>query len=408
MSDFQSGSSLQQLVAEIKSPSLASDFSERPDSSEYCVARASLNDAANDLLLLVNGPRAHFRSLFCYHHDLAAFQIAFDHDFFNKVPLQGAISAAQLAQRVNFDQDRVERIIRFLSTHRVFTETERGTFMHTPYSAIFAKDPEIFAAAHYQLDEFFKAAAEASEATRSFPYQSDHLHSAFTKRFGVPLFQYYSQNPPLAARFGRALKGVAKLDRQVHELKDGYAWENFRGGKIVDIGGASGHASIWLARIYPHLEFIVQDGSDNLLAQGKAQNLDDLDGRVQFMSHDFFDPQPDLDAGAYFIRQVVHNWNDADCIRILRNIVPALKKCGTGTPLLINEMVLPESGEKSRYEEHMMRQVDMLVMVSLGSKQRTLRDFQLLLHEADSRLQIVRVYGEGSMALLEVHLVEEE
>lgn len=150
----------------------------------------------------------------------------------------------------------------------------------------------------------------------------------------------------------------------------------------------------------------MQDGTEELLAQGRAQNLSDLDGRVQFMSHDFFDPQPELNAGAYFIRQVVHNWNDADCIRILRNIVPALEKCAPNTPLLINEMILPEPGEKSRYEEHMLRQVDMLVMVSLGAKQRTLREFQRLMHEADPRLVIVRVYGTGSMALLEVHLVQ--
>ena len=150
----------------------------------------------------------------------------------------------------------------------------------------------------------------------------------------------------------------------------------------------------------------MQDGSEDLLAQGKAQNLSDLDGRVTFMEHDFFDPQPELNAGAYLIRQVVHNWNDADCIRILRNIVPALEKCGPDTPLLINEMILPEPGTKSRYEEHLLRQVDMLVMVSLGAKQRTLKEFQQLVHEADPRLQIVRIYGTGSMGLLEVRLVQ--
>lgn len=154
------------------------------------------------------------------------------------------------------------------------------------------------------------------------------------------------------------------------------------------------------------MEFIVQDGSEDLLAQGKAQNLSDLNGRVVFMEHDFFDSQPDLNAGAYFIRQVVHNWNDSDCIRILRNIVPALEKCAPNTPLLINEMILPEAGTRSRYEEHMLRQVDMLVMVSLGAKQRTLKEFQQLMHDADPRLQIVRVYGSGSMALLEIHLVQ--
>jgi hypothetical protein len=159
-------SSIRELVAQIKKqaeeiekqlelsgfpePTLENNFTERPDGPEYAAARASLNDAANDLLMLVNGPKAHFRSLFCYQHDLAAFQIAFDHDFFNKVPLGGSITIPQLAERVSFDEDRVGRIIRFLTTHRVFAETNPGVFEHTAYSALFAKDPEIHAAAHYQ------------------------------------------------------------------------------------------------------------------------------------------------------------------------------------------------------------------------------------------------------------------
>jgi len=159
-------SNLLQLVAQIKQhtediekqlhlsgypvPSLTNDYPSRPDTAEYAAARASLNDAANDLLLLVNGPKAHFRSLFCYQHDLAAFQIAFDHDFFNKVPLEGGIEMGQLAKEVGLDEDRVARIVRFLVTHRVFAVEEGAMVVHTAHSALFAKDPEIFAAAHYQ------------------------------------------------------------------------------------------------------------------------------------------------------------------------------------------------------------------------------------------------------------------
>lgn len=161
-----STSNLLQLVAQIKQqteeiekqlqlsgypePTFENNFTERPDSPEYAAARASLNDAANDLLMLVNGPKAHFRSLFCYQHDLAAFQIAFDYDLFNKIPLNDEITIPQLAERVNFDEDRLARVLRFLTTHRVFAEKDGGAFVHTAHSAIFAKDPEIYAAAHYQ------------------------------------------------------------------------------------------------------------------------------------------------------------------------------------------------------------------------------------------------------------------
>lgn len=42
----------------------------------------------------------------------------------------------------------------------------------------------------------------------------------------------------------------------------------------------------------------------------------------------------------------------------------------------------------SRYEEHALRQVDLLMIFSLGAKQRTQNHFQELLHRADARLQV--------------------
>lgn len=133
---------------------------------------------------------------------------------------------------------------------------------------------------------------------------------------------------------------------------------------------------------------MVEDGSPDMLAQGRALDLSDLDGRVQFMQHDFFKPQPIGGASAYLIRQVLHNWNDQDCITILRCLVPALEKSAPETPLLINDTLLPEPGSVSRYEEHNLRQMDIMMMIALGAKQRSERDFKDLLAKADPRLQV--------------------
>lgn len=84
------------------------------------------------------------------------------------------------------------------------------------------------------------SACPYSNTTSKIPYW---LHVS-ERRSGV--WRSVSGQPhPLVTQQLTALA----VDRQVHELKDGFAWENFRGGKIVDIGGASGHASIWLARV---------------------------------------------------------------------------------------------------------------------------------------------------------------
>src|SRR5580700_366976 len=58
-----------------------------PGTPTYESLRVPLNEAALDLLRLVNGPKTTLRSLLCSHYDLAAFQVALEKGFFGYVPL---------------------------------------------------------------------------------------------------------------------------------------------------------------------------------------------------------------------------------------------------------------------------------------------------------------------------------
>ena len=64
----------------------------------------------------------------------------------------------------------------------------------------------------------------------------------------------------------------------------------------------------------------------------------DLQRRITFTHHDFFEPQP-VQADVYFFRHVLHDWPDADCVRILQALIPALKD---GARVLISEGAMPE------------------------------------------------------------------
>jgi hypothetical protein len=142
------------------------------------------------------------------------------------------------------------------------------------------------------------------------------------------------------------------------------------------------------AQEYPSLRFIVQDLSEQMLSQAREESLSSLGGRVTFQRHNFFEPQPVHDASAFLLRQCLHNYNDIDAIKITRAIVPALEKCAPGTPLLLNEVILPENGSTARHIEHHLRQVDMTMMVVLGAKQRSRREFERLLKQADPRYEV--------------------
>lgn len=115
----------------------------------------------------------------------------------------------------------------------------------------------------------FRAASSMSDSIRNGTVDSGN--NAWKARFGVPMFEYYNQNPIKAARFAKAMEGAARcefivatlvvydiltlsrttVDRQVSELVEGFPWATLaEGSKVVDCGGGIGHASFVLAQVY--------------------------------------------------------------------------------------------------------------------------------------------------------------
>ncbi|KAI0394649.1 putative polyketide synthase [Xylariaceae sp. FL0594] len=127
-----------------------------------------------------------------------------------------------------------------------------------------------------------------------------------------------------------------------------------------------------------------------MLTQGpKRTNYPAVEGRVSFMHHDFFSPQPVRAANLsssllFFIRQGIHNYNDERSVEIFKNLVPGMQE-GEEVRLLINDMVLPEMNELPKVEEHHLRQLDIAMLNGYAAKQRTLAQFETLLKRADER-----------------------
>ncbi|KAH7397175.1 O-methyltransferase-like protein [Pyrenochaeta sp. MPI-SDFR-AT-0127] len=390
----------------VQEPTFETSSETIPETPEQIALRARLNDVARDLLRLVNGPRNDARTFVCYLYDLAAWQVACEFNFFEAIPETGVASIREIAEKAGMDEDRVGRFLRMLATDRVFEEVDKDVFKHTSRSVLYLKDKQWRDVMHYQLDEFFRAASETSASIKESPLETNGQKNAFVTRHGTDLFEYYKQDPRRAGRFASAMAGVSRLERHFESLKESFPWDQISKGKVIDVGGGSGHMSVSLARAFPNLELIVQD-SLTMLSSATQNDFSDLNGRVTFMPHDFFTPQPVSGAAAYLLRYITHNWSDEDCIRIFRALVPALEKSAPGTPLLINDVVLPALGEATKFHDNRMRQVDIMMMLVLGAKQRTEEQFRKLLSEADPRLKITAIHGKGNMSLIEAHLDRE-
>jgi hypothetical protein len=194
----------------VPAPSFSLDSAELPDTPEHAVLRSRLVASLDDLRLLVVGPRRTMRSLVCFSNDLAAFQVAFDFGFFTIVPeSEKGIAVEEVARQAGMDAGRARQVLRMLCTHRVFREVKEGWFAHTATSAVFRRDENLRCAGHYGMDEMFKAASSTADTIKASPQKSDLAHSPFKTCLGASMFEYYEQNPEHAARFAKAMAGVA-------------------------------------------------------------------------------------------------------------------------------------------------------------------------------------------------------
>jgi O-methyltransferase domain len=139
-----------------------------------------------------------------------------------------------------------------------------------------------------------------------------------------------------------------------------FDWEGKvgQGGLVVDIGGNQGEVSLAVARANPGMRFVVQDleaaikSRETQGLQGSKNDLEKPLPDVQFMVHDFFEPQPVKGADLYLLRWILHNWPDAYAVKIIQNLISALKR---GARILVVEHVMPEPRVLGRYAERQAR-----------------------------------------------------
>ncbi len=168
------------------------------------------------------------------------------------------------------------------------------------------------------------------------------------------VFTELSKHPERESRYAAAMSWFATGPG----LEPSYVVESFPSvdspdALIVDVGGSYGGISIALAQEYTSVTCVVQDKSD-VVRIGRERLSHDLRNRVSFMEHDFFSTQPTRGADVYLLRWILHDWSDKYAAQILRALIPALKKSAR---VVLYEMIVPDLGEVSLYQERGIRQV---------------------------------------------------
>jgi hypothetical protein len=122
-------------------------------------------------------------------------------------------------------------------------------------------------------------------------------------------------------------------------MLDAYDFKGCR--TVVDVGGGNGLLLAALLKRHPGVRGILFDLPSVAERAGFTFAALGLENRCRLEGGDFFDSVPQ-GAEAYVLRHIVHDWEDADAVRILGNCREAMGKNGR---VLVVETVIPPGDE---------------------------------------------------------------
>ncbi|ORY71356.1 uncharacterized protein BCR38DRAFT_8691 [Pseudomassariella vexata] len=295
----------------------------------------------------------------------------------SKTPL----CSTQLAEGTGADPTLFSRIMRYLVANRLVAEVSPDHYVARKTTHALA-DPRIESPMRFFHAVSNPAFQALPDFLRETGYQNQTQRQALQKGLGTELglFPWLKQRPDLLRDF-QSLMGVPKEGNCLDVIPlDDSVCSGHKGPVFVDIGGNTGQQAGGLVAKYPALagRVVVQDRQETVNSATGVKG-------VQFMAHDFFSPQPVKGAKYYYLRAVLHNWDDDKAAQILANIVPAMS---ADSLVLIDEVIMPDMGA------HVWPAgLDLQMYTLFGASERTAKQWDALLQRAGLQPVSVKKYA---------------
>lgn len=206
-----------------------------------------------------------------------------------------------------------------------------------------------------------------------------------TPALGNDIWAYFTNHPDEQHGFTQTLEtmtdGISQALAQRLEIG--------RAETVADIGGASGALLVPLLLRHPNLRGLVVDRPgvvETVVATARDSGLSD---RLKPIASDFFETGPAADL--YLLKHILHDWDDAACLRILRAIVGGMPRTGR---VVVIEMSLDDEASAGS-----VTLVDLAMLVMTGERTRTIDEYNDLFEAAGLRLTRVQPIAPPYMAL---------
>jgi SAM-dependent methyltransferase len=285
-------------------------------------------------------------------------------------------TTAQVAERRGLPVDRCARLLRALGELGLVSRegvtwhtTERGALLHPEHPLSLADAARHWGQDCYRLWEHLPTALRGGEHWKP-------------PRF----FEQLAEKGPRLESYHRAMASYARHDHG--GLAEGVP--ELTAGTVLDAGGGTGTLLHGLLRSRPGMHGVLLERPE--VARLAAVPLD-LRDRLQVRAGDLFQPWGTR-ADAIFLARVLHDWDDAEALRILGHAREALSPGGR---LYVSELVLG-MGDTDMGGGLL----DLHMLVATGGRERTRAEFHTLFERAGLRLIESRPTGMNTLLLGEV------
>ncbi|WP_224367734.1 acetylserotonin O-methyltransferase [Hyalangium versicolor] len=299
---------------------------------------------------------------------------------------QGPRDVDELAKATETDPDSLFRVLRTLEALGLVTQDCERVFQNTPLALGLRSDVpgsmrawvRYFGGAwHWHA---FSQVLGPVKTGKTIPENS----------YGAGLFDFFATSLEHAQRFDEAMTSISDGINAL--LLSAYDFAGLR--SVVDVGGGQGRLLAEILRIRPEIQGTLFDRPEVIERARRPGILADYEraGRCQFVGGSLLESLPPAH-DAYLFKEALHHWKDPEVRQILE--VTREAAGGPGKKILIMEMCvdpIPENALAGKL-------LDLLMLAMLGGRERTPREFKLLLSPAG--FQMTRVIRTLPYTLIE-------
>ena len=279
----------------------------------------------------------------------------------DKVSPEGT-TAADIAAALNLNPDRLYRLMRLLASYEIFDEKQPQIFYPTPLSDVLRTDApvSIRSATHLVTKSMWQAHSVLDHCIKTGG-------DAYSELYNKGVFDYLADHPEENKEFDEAMHNYAELENP--PLASMMPLEGAK--SFVDIGGGQGGFIREVLNKFPNLEATLFD-QPSVVAQKLIGADDPLAARFNDVGGSFFEEIP-AGKDTYALKRILHDWNDEDCIKILKTVHKAMRD---DSRLFVLDAIVPDGNVP-----HFSKDLE-LFLITWGGNERNRAEFEAIFEAA--------------------------